>query len=155
GGAAMGESDGNSATDCPLSRPAQTRNLLLFAGCTGLIYLTGPISYVGPTQASLCRELGASDATANLPKTLYLALTVSPVIFAWLIPYVAWLKRNLMICFGMTAAAQAAVAFTLLAPVHPDVKIAAVIVQAGLAGMLMPSAIAFLWELLGRGVTES
>jgi MFS family permease len=151
----MGESDGNSGNDCPLSRPAQTRNLLLFAACTGLVYLTGPISYVGPTQASLCRELGSSDATANLPKTLYLALTVSPVVFAWLVPYVAWLKCNLMICFGVTAAAQAGVALTLLAPVLPNVKIVAVILQSGLAGILMPSAIAFLWELVGRGVSES
>ena len=63
---------------CPLNRPAQTRNLLLFAACTGLIYLTGPISYVGVTQAALCRELGATDATANLPKTVYSATTVAP-----------------------------------------------------------------------------
>ena len=74
------------ASTCPLSRGQQTRNLLLFAACTGLQYLAAPVGYVGVTQASLCHELGASDKVANLPETAYLALTFAPVLAAWLVP---------------------------------------------------------------------
>src|SRR5262249_10816193 len=108
----MGTPKGNG--DCPLDSATQTRNLLLFAACTALQYLAAPVSYVGIAQASLCRELQASDAVANLPSTLYLGLTFSPVIFAWLVPYVGWLKRNLVFCYGTAAASQLAVALALL-----------------------------------------
>ena len=93
-------------SDCPLDQAAQTRNLLLFAGCTALQYLAAPIGYV-TVQASLCKRLGFNDATANLPQSVYLGLAFAPVIFAWFVPYVGWLKRNLMMCYGIAAVSQA------------------------------------------------
>jgi len=149
----MASSDLNPADECSLDGAAQTRNLLLFAGCTALQYLAAPIGYVA-VQASLCRLLGASDATANLPQSVYLALAFAPVIFAWFVPYVGWLKRNLVMCYVTAAVSQATVAVVLLAPLSPEVKIAAVIVQCAVAGIVAPSGIAFLWEVLGRGASE-
>jgi hypothetical protein len=139
--------------DCPLAQAAQTRNLLLFAGCTALQYLAAPISYVS-VQASLCKRLGFDDATANLPQSVYLAFAFAPVIFAWFVPYVGWLKRNLMICYGIAAASQAGAAVALLAPLSEEAKVAAVIAQCAVAGIVAPSGIAFLWEVLGRGASE-
>ncbi|MCA9117914.1 MAG: hypothetical protein KDA79_22740, partial [Planctomycetaceae bacterium] len=50
---------------CPLPWPAQRRNLMVFAGCTGLQYFAAPVLYVGITQASLCDRLGADARTSN------------------------------------------------------------------------------------------
>lgn len=151
----MGGNEQQVANDCSLPRSQQTRNLLLFAACTGLIYLAAPVGYVGVTQASLCKKLEASAAVANLPATVYLSLTPTPVLLAWLVPSVALLKRNLAICFGANAMVMAVVTLTLLSPVTSSAKIAVVIAQGAVSGMTMPAAIAFLWEALGRGVTES
>ncbi len=146
---------GPEAIACALSRGEQTRNLLLFATCTGAIYLAAPVGYVGVTQASLCHRLGASDAVANLPATVYFAMTLMPVILAWLLPAVSQLKRNLAACFLLNATMLAAVGATLVSPLADGVKIGAVIAQAAVCGATMPAAIAFLWELVGRGVSET
>lgn len=150
--------DGASAPaphTCPLTPAQQTRNLLLFAACTGLQYLAAPVGYVGVTQASLCHELGASDKVANLPETAYLGLTIAPVILAWLVPYVGWLKRNLVCCYAAASCSQLVVVAAMLMPLAPNVRIAAVVLQAAVAGLAVPSAIAFLWELIGRGAELS
>ena len=141
-------------TDCPLTRREQTRNLLLFATCTGAIYLAAPVGYVGLTQASLCDRLGASTTVANLPATAYFTFTVTPVLLAWLVPEVSRLKRNLAICFALNAAAMAVVAAVLLSTASDGVKIGLVIAQGAACGATMPSAIALLWEAIGRGASE-
>src|SRR5688500_5601572 len=146
---------GKDSDACPLSRVHQTRNPILFAACTALQYFAAPVSYVGPTQASLCRALHATDDVAHLPQTASLALTLSPVILAWLAPGVAVLRRNLILCYTAASLLQALVAAALLAPFPAEVKVVAVIAQAAAAGVAMPSAIAFLWELIGRGAAES
>lgn len=146
---------GSSTIDCPLPRAQQTRNLLLFGACTALIYLAAPVGYVGVTHAPLCKRLGASVAVANLPATAYLALTATPVLLAWLLPWVSVLKRTVVASFTITSALLLIVAATLLSPAPPAVKIAAVVLQGGVFGMVMPAAIALMWEALGRGVTES
>jgi MFS family permease len=142
------------AAGCPLTRGEQTRNLLLFATCTGAIYLAAPVGYVGLTQASLCDRLGAGATVANLPATAYFACTVTPVFLAWLVPEVARLKLTLASCFALDTAALAAVGTTLLSPAPNSVKIGMVIAQAAVCGATMPSAIALLWEAIGRGVSE-
>lgn len=151
----MSASAENSISECPLADGQQTRNLLLFAACTALQYLAAPIGYVGVTQASLCRELGASDAVANLPATFYLGLTFSPAIIAWLVPYIAWLKRNLVTCYAITALSQAMVGLVLLTPTSDEFKIIIVIAQSAVFGITGPTAIAFLWEVIGRGTAEA
>ena len=141
--------------DCPLSWPDQRRNLILFAACTGMQYLAAPVLYVGITQASLCNRLGADTRTANLPGTLYFAMTAMPALIAWLTPQVSALKRNLTICYGSTAIMLALTALALALPVPNSIKLAMVILQGGVSGAVMPAAIAFLWEVIGRGSAES
>lgn len=149
------QSSGNSLDACPLSWPEQRRNLVLFATCTGMQYLAAPVLYVGITQASLCDRLGADARTANLPGTLFFAMTAMPAIIAWLSPRVASLKRNLMLCYATSAVMLAAMAITLALQIPTSIKIAMVILQGGVSGAVMPAAIAFLWEVIGRGSAES
>lgn len=141
--------------ECPLTWPQQRRNLILFACCTGTQYLAAPVLYVGITQASLCDRLGADTRTANLPGTLYFAMTAMPALIAWLMPQVSVLKRNLMLCFGATSLILGVTALVLTLPVPNSFKLAMVILQGGVSGAVMPAAIAFLWEVIGRGSAES
>lgn len=140
---------------CPLSPSDQRRNMLLFAGCTGLQYFAAPVLYVGITQASLCDHLGANDKVANLPATFYFAMTAVPALIAWLYPSVAHLKRNLVACYAIVATMLATVALSLTLPLPSSVRIGMVILQGAVAGAAMPAAIAFLWEAIGRGTDAS
>jgi MFS family permease len=140
---------------CPLAWPEQRRNLVLFAACTGMQYLAAPVLYVGITQASLCQRLEADTRTANLPATLFFAMTAMPAIIAWTSPRVASLKRNLMLCYATCAVMLATLAVTLMLPLPNSVKLAMVILQGGVSGAVMPAAIALLWEAIGRGTDES
>ena len=139
---------------CPLSWPQQRRNLVLFASCTGMQYLAAPVLYVGITQAALCDRLEADARTSNLPATLFFAMTAVPAIIAWLSPQVASLKRNLMLCYAISGIMLATLAVTLLLPLPNWIKLTMVILQGGVAGAVMPAAIALLWEVIGRGSDE-
>jgi len=145
----------SSADACPLTWPQQRRNLVLFAACTGMQYLAAPVLYVGITQASLCDRLGADARTSNLPGTLFFAMTAMPAIIAWLSPRVASLKRNLMLCYATSALTLGALAVMLLLPLPTAVKLAGVILQAGVSGAVITTAVALLWEVIGRGSDES
>ncbi|MDA0833640.1 MAG: hypothetical protein O2955_19590 [Planctomycetota bacterium] len=149
---------------CPLTWPEQRRNLLLFACCTGLQYLSAPITYVGITQASLLKTLQATTVQSNLPATAYFGMTAAPALLAYLFPRVWQLKRNLAVCYGMNAFFTALMALILWLPAWgvmpeasfwPRLQINMVIIQAGINGIAMPAAIAFLWEVIGRGSEES
>lgn len=142
-------------TPHPLSVAQQTRNVIVFSACTGLQYLAAPVLYVGMTQATLCKELGASPKVSNLPETAFFVMTVTPVILAWWLPGVAILKRMMAVCYASAGIALALVAIALVAPVPDQVKIAAIILQGAVSGASMPTAIALLWEAIGRGVEES
>ena len=144
-----------SVETCPLDARDQARNIRLFAACTGSIYLCAPVLYVGVTQASLCHRLGASDTVANLPASAYFAFTCAPVLVAWLSPFVATLKRNLVLGFASLAAILAVTAVGLVSPIPPMGKVALIIVQGAVCGASGPTVIALLWEAIGRGVAES
>ncbi len=141
--------------DHPLSVAQQTRNIVVFSTCTCLQYLAGPVLYVGMTQAALCEGLKASPKVSNLPESAFFIMTFTPVVLAWWLPGVAFLKRMMAVCYLSAGIALAMVALTLLAPVSNEVKIAAVILQGAVSGATMPTAIALLWEAIGRGVHES
>ena len=143
------------AETCALSWPEQRRNLILFALCTGMQYMMAPVLYVGITQASLCNRLGGDARLSNLPATLYFAMTAMPALLAWLSPQVVKLRRNLSLCYGISGLMMGWIALVLVLPVEPSWQIAAVVIQGGVAGALMPAAIALLWEAIGRGSSES
>jgi len=144
-----------SADNCPLDWPQQRRNLILFAACTGMQYLAAPVLYVGITQASLCEKLGTSTRVANLPATMFFAMTAMPALLAWLSPSVASLRRNLSLCYAATALILGITAATLLADVSNAVKVTMIVIQGGVSGAAIPTAIALLWETIGRGSDES
>lgn len=151
----MSDSTVDSPSACPLSWPEQRWNLILFAVCTGTQYLAAPVLYVGITQASLCDRLGADTRTSNLPGTLFFAMTAMPALIAWLSPRVSSLKRNLSLCYGISALMLATLAVTLASPVSQEFKLAMIVLQGGVSGAVMPAAIALLWEVMGRGSDES
>lgn len=150
-----GEIDADTMVACPLPWAEQRRNLILFACCTAMQYFAAPVLYVGITQASLCNRLGADARTSNLPGTLFFAMTAMPALIAWLSPRVAELRRNLSLCYLASGLAMAAIAVTLLTEAPDSVKLALVILQGGVSGATMPTAIALLWEVIGRGSDES
>jgi MFS family permease len=139
----------------PLSESQQRWNVYVFAACTGLQYLAAPVLYVGLTQGSLLNRLGATRTIANLPETAFFIATVTPVLLASLLPGVVYLKRTLVACYLMAAASQALVALALVSPIETNLQISAVIVQGAVSGAAMPTAIALLWEAIGRGVAPS
>ena len=138
-----------------LSRAKQRQNLVLFALCTGLQYLAAPVLYVGITQASLCDRLGASAKVANLPATFFFALTVMPAVAAWMFPRVSQLKRNLSICYAANAVVMGLIAAALASSISDNTKILLVVLQGAVCGATIPTAIALLWEVIGRGADES
>jgi hypothetical protein len=137
-----------------LDRATQTRNLLLFAACFGANYLAAPVGYIGVLQASLCKGLGSGETVANLPLSIYLGMTAFTVLIAWWFPQVRQLKRGVIICYALNAASLAVVAVLLVLPVPNSVKVAAIILQAAVAGVVNPTAVMFMWEVVGRGVSE-
>lgn len=151
---AEGQRQESKAT-CPLVWPEQRRNLVLFACCTGLQYLAAPVLYVGITQAALCERLGASTRVANLPATLFFAMTAVPALIAWLSPQASAVKRNLFLCYAIAAAAQFALALGMVLQLSRELTIALVILQGGISGATIPTAVALLWEVVCRGADES
>ena len=139
--------------DCPLSDREQTRNIILFALIWGLYYFAAPVLYVGLVQAALCDKLGATKATSNLPSSVYLWMTPAPVLIAWLIPQIRALK--MVVCVGLLsiAAMGIVVVVALLLPT-PAWVVPAVVLHAGVLGAANGINVAFMWEILGRGVSE-
>jgi MFS family permease len=144
-----------SASDgCPLPATVQTRNLWIYALTFWMQYLASPVTYIGSTQASLTKELGASDVVSNLSATLYFAMAFLPVLLAKSVSQVSFLRQLAVTCFASNALAMAGVVVMLIAPVPAGAKIAAVVVQSAFAGAAMPAAAAYMWEAIARGVAE-
>ena len=136
-----------------LEPPAQKRNILVYSSLIALNYLAAPVLYVGFVQAALCKRLHASDAMANLPTTVYLAMAWFPVVFAWLAPQARLLKPVLSLTFGAIALMNAIVAVILLTPVSDQVIIGMLVVHAALLGCANGVVFTLSWEALSRGVS--
>ena len=133
----------------------QRRNVLLYVLKWCLVYLAAPILYVGFVQAGLCKRLGASDFVANLPSSAYLLLAAFPMIMAWAVPEVRYLKLVMTIGYTITAVMGAVTAAVLWLPTPDWVKIFVVIAHAAIVACSSGTAWAFEWEFLGRSVSES
>jgi MFS family permease len=139
----------------PLPADAQTRNLLLFAGCVGMQYLAAPVLYVGATHAAMLKRMESSNFLANSPETVYYFFAFVPVLITALLPSVRWLKPLLTGCYLLAALAAAGVALGVWLGVSPQVLGSAVVTQGVLTGMTIPLAITLVWEAMARGVAES
>jgi len=133
-----------------MSQEHSSRNLVLFAGIVGMQYLAAPVIYVGITQASLLSALGANATISNLPGASFFVMATLVALVAWAFPQVRYLKRILVICYATAAVTSGLTAAALTLPLSNDLKIVAVILQSGLTGATIPTAIAFIWEVLGR-----
>jgi MFS family permease len=138
-----------------MSQSHSQRNMFLFASIVGLQYLAAPVIYVGITQASLLSKLEANTMLANLPGASFFVMATLAALAAWAFPRVSQLKPVLMTCYGLAALTAGLTAIVLVSPVSNHVKIVAVILQSGVTGATIPTAIAFLWEVLGRTTDES
>ena len=144
-----------SASGCTLPQPVQTRNLLLFALNTSLIYLAAPVLYVGLTQASLCEHLHTTNWVANLPQVAFTLCTVMPIFLAWLFPRARQLRYVICAGFSASGAMSLLLALTLLVGAPRWLLIALLILQGGMVGASITPAVALMWEVLGRGVSAS
>jgi MFS family permease len=131
------------------------KNLRIFAAIVALQYLAAPVIYVGITQASLLKQLDANALVANLPGASFFVMATLVALIAWAFPKVRHLKPILMSCYGLAAITSGLTAVALILPVSNQVKIVAVILQSGITGATIPTAIAFIWEVLGRTTNES
>jgi MFS family permease len=118
-----------------------------------LIYLCGPIDYVGVVQASLCDKLGATHTVANLPAAAVSLGYIVPFLLSSVIPY--RLERAVMVIANLvTAASTAIVCVALFFPISSNMRVAAVIAQGGLLGFSTCTADVYTFQCLGRGSTE-
>jgi len=144
-----------AAVEVHLEGRLQRRNIVLYVAKWCLIYLSAPILYIGFVQAGLCKRLGASDFVANLPSSVYLLLMVFPMIMAWAVPQVRYLKLVMAIGYIITSIMGAITATVLWLPVPNWLRIAAVIAHGAIVACSSGTAWAFEWEFIGRGVSES
>lgn len=142
----------NAEVELPLE--LQHRNALIFATLCSLAYLTAPVLFVGFVQAALCKRLHLSDAIANLPATLYLAMAWFSAAVAWLYPQARLLKRLLSAAYGLDAFLGAMVAIVLLCGAPDTLIIGALMAHALLLGASNAVSLTLNWEALGRGVSE-
>ena len=131
------------------------RNLILFAAIVALQYLAAPVIYVGITQASLLNQLGANPIIANLPGASFFVMASMVACIAWLFPGVRHLKPILTTCYALCAVTCGLTSMVLISDTSDETKVIMVILQSGITGATIPTAIAFIWEILGRTTDES
>ncbi|MFL2869914.1 MAG: hypothetical protein ACJZ8O_04120 [Pirellulaceae bacterium] len=130
-------------------------NLYLFAAIVAMQYLSAPVIYIGITQGSLLDQLGANAVLANLPGASYFVMATLVAVTAWAFPKVRHLKPILVTCYGLCGVVIGATALVLASSAASnEMKIGMVILQSAVTGATIPTAIAFIWEVLGR-TTES
>ena len=146
--------DSAAASDCPLSRRQQTRNLVLFGVNKSLTYLAGCVVYVGNVDAVLLKKLGYSDKIANLPLTA-LGWTMAPfmILITWYFCQVRLLKPMLVGAYLAIAGTGAAMLVALLQPAS-GLVLAVDVARATVMGWCIGIIAFYEWEILIRGVTE-
>ncbi|MDB6169268.1 MAG: transporter [Verrucomicrobia bacterium] len=130
------------------------RNGLIFIWTQLLIYFSAPVLYVGVVQAAFCDKLGASATVANLPSSTYLLGAVFPVICAWLFP--ARLEQAVAKwAFAIVAASMLLVCVAVFFPAPNWLRIAVVIGQGLIMGIINSITNVYTFKCLARGTTES
>ncbi len=118
-----------------------------------LMFLSGPVDYVGAVQASLCDKLGSSHTVANLPGAIMTLGYVMPFLLSSKIPY--RLERAVTVIANLVAAASmVVVCLALFLPFSRRVRIAALVFQGIIMGFAVCTADVYMLQCLGRGTTE-
>ncbi|HEY0865204.1 MAG TPA: hypothetical protein VGD97_13950 [Lacunisphaera sp.] len=137
-------------TDAALDR----RNGNLFVLTQLLTYFSAPVLYVGVVQAAFCDKLGASATVANLPSSTYLLGAVVPLFCAWLFP--ARLEQRIVVTGYTVVAASLLLVCAAVFFDAPDwLRIAVVIGQGLMLGVLNSIINIYLLKCLARGTTET
>ena len=130
------------------------RNGNIFVWSFLLVYLSAPVRYIGIAQAALCDKLGSSALVSNLPTAGYFFAAIGPIFFAYLVPNRWQLKAVIWSGWGITVLSGLAAAVLFL-PFPNEVRVAVIVVQSLLLGILSSGQQLFLLQCLGRGTTDN
>jgi MFS family permease len=128
------------------------RNATVFFITWQLMFLAAPVIYVGVVQAALCDKLGASPTIANLPASAWLLGYIAPFFLTYFIPL--RLEASVVVWTNaVSAVSMALVCAALLLPVGNAIRIAFVVGQGLVYGILGSLSGVYIFQCLGRGTT--
>lgn len=138
----------------PTIPPAiERRNATIFFFTWQLLFLIAPVYYVGVLQAALCDKLGASPAISNLPTSLWLVGFITPFFITRMIP-LRLEGRVLVWTTGINGLAISFVCAALILPVGNTTRIAVIVGQMLVYGILGSTSGVYIFQCLGRGTTK-
>lgn len=145
----------NPGIASPVADPAiDRRNGNIFILTQLLTYFSAPVLYVGVVQAAFCDKLGASAMVANRPSSTYLLGAVVPLFCAWLFP--ARLEQRIVQTgYAVVAVPLLLVCAVVFFPAPNWLRIAVVIGQGLMLGVLNSIINIYLLKCLARGTTET
>ena len=137
-----------------VSPSIQRRNQVCYLIMTSLLYLAGPLLYMDVIPPILLEKLGASRTVCNLPPAVGGWLAPLPLVTAWLVPYMRWVRPVIVGCWALGALATGSVALAIISPISSRMKIAAIVLHAAVYGAAQGVAGVFTWEVLSKGMSE-
>ena len=127
-------------------------NGLIFFVSNVFIYLAAPVLYVGVLQAALCDKLGASATVSNLPATVWMFGSLAPLFVSSAIPH--RLERATVVVSNLLIGVLlGAVCAALALPLSNTLRIAVVVGQGLILGVITAIYQIYSWQCLGRGTT--
>ena len=136
-----------------MNESTDRRNGNLFLWATLLTYLAAPVFYIDVTQAALCDKLGASATVANLPASFSLLGGFAPIVIVCFVPH-RWERQMASASWALTAVLLALVVSALILPIGNHARIAVVIGECLVFGLLNGVIGVYQMQCLARGTTE-
>lgn len=130
------------------------RNGILFLLSWQLQFLGAPVIFVGVVQAALCDKLGAGPTIANLPTSAFLLGSIAPFFLAWRLP-LRYEPTVIVVSNAVSAITMALVGAVLIFPFGNSTRIAFVVGQGLLSGILSSASGIYLFQCLGRGTSTA
>jgi hypothetical protein len=131
----------------------ERRNARIFFFTWQLLYLIAPVYYVGVLQAALCDKLGAGPVISNLPTSLWLVGFVTPFFVSRIIP----LRLESRVLIWTTTINGIAISFVcaaLIFPVGNTTRLAVIVGQMLVYGILGSTSGVYIFQCLGRGTSK-
>jgi MFS family permease len=128
------------------------RNGILFLLSWQLQFLGAPVIFVGVVQAALCDKLGAGATIANLPMSAFLLGSLAPFFLAWRLP-LRYEPTVIVVANAVSAITMAFVGAVLIFHCGNPTRIAFVVGQGFLSGILSSASGIYLFQCLGRGTS--
>ncbi len=144
--------DPNDKDYCLLSEDLQRRNSFIYITTWAAIYFIAPVSYVGILHADIIKSFAGSDELANLPAAVNAWVLPTPVILAWLLTSTRFL-RPMLVCSYLSLSAIGFLIAALFRVSSDSLLIGALVVHAGISGIINGVFTMCMWELLGSGMS--